>query len=108
MSATKEMELIYHKGTPGYHIPKGLFELMEFGIKQALSIIDDNKNTIKELQSTLEERDTIYANDLKKALDIKNTIINDLHRAIKEQRDALEHLRGVAVDNYVNVKRVRP
>jgi predicted RNase H-like nuclease (RuvC/YqgF family) len=99
MSATKEMELIYHNGTPGYHIPKGLFELMEFGIKQALSIIDDNKNTIKELRSTLEERDTIYATDLKKELAIKDTIINDLHRAIKEQRDALEHLRGVAVDN---------
>lgn len=108
MSASKEMELIYHKGTPGYHIPKGLFELMEFGIKQALSQIDNDKDTIASLRKTLEERDTIYDTNLKTALAVKDTINADLCKAIEEQRDALNHLRGVAVDNYVNVKRVRP
>ena len=108
MSSSKDMELIYHKGIPGYHIPKGLFELMEFGIKQALSQIDNDKDTIASLRKTLEERDTIYETNLKTALAVKDTINADLCKAIEEQRDALNHLRGVAVDNYVNVKRVRP
>jgi len=88
MSATKEMELIYHKGTPGYHIPKGLFELMEFGIKQALSIIDDNKNTIKELRSTLEERDATINNLSVGLLDSADKI-DDANETISALRDAL-------------------
>lgn len=63
------------------------------------TIIKDNDATILELDKTLEERDTIYATDLKKELAIRDTIISDLHKAIKKQRDALNELRGVAVDN---------
>ena len=72
------------------------------------NIIKDNDATILGLRKTLEERDTIYDTHLKTALAVKDTINADLCKAIEEQRDALNHLRGVAVDNYVNVKRVRP
>ena len=72
------------------------------------NIIMDNDATILGLRKTLEERDTIYDTHLKTALAVKDTINADLCKAIEEQRDALNHLRGVAVDNYVNVKRVRP
>lgn len=72
------------------------------------TIIKDNDKTIVELRNTLEERDNIYANHLKIELAIKDTINADLRKAIEEQRDTINHLRGVAVDNYVNVKRVRP
>lgn len=72
------------------------------------TIIKDNDKTIAELRKTLEGRDTIYETNLKTALAVKDTINADLCKAIEEQRDALNHLRGVAVDNYVNVKRVRP
>ena len=63
------------------------------------TIIKDNDATILELRKTLEERDTIYETNLKTALAVKDTINADLCKAIKEQRDALNHLRGVAVDN---------
>lgn len=68
MKDSKDRELIRHKGIPGYFVPRGLYELMEFGIKAALediaskdSIIKDNDATILELRKTLEERNaTIY------------------------------------------------
>ena len=49
MKDSKDRELIRHKGIPGYFVPRGLYELMEFGIEAALADIDSKGTKIKDL-----------------------------------------------------------
>lgn len=78
------------------------------------TMLEEHILTIKSLKNKLEERDTRVLEllttvvELRSTLKERDTIISDLHKAIKEQCDALKQMREVAVDNYVNVKRVRP
>ena len=69
--------------------------------------LDQATNSFNLVKSMLEERiDTIKS--LKNKLEDRDTRVIELLTTVVELRNTIEELRGVAVDNYVNVKRVRP
>ena len=94
------------QATNSFNLVKSMLEERIDTIKSLKNKLEDRDTrvlelltTVVELRKTLEERDTIYETNLKTALAVKDTINADLCKAIEEQRDALNHLRGVAVDN---------
>ena len=94
------------QATSSFNLVKTMLEERILTVKSLKNKLEDRDTrvlelltTVVELRKTLEERDTIYETNLKTALAVKDTINADLCKAIEEQRDALNHLRGVAIDN---------